>query len=427
MNYTALFFSVLIIYSVCVLNSFSIPVIDSVITYTYHCVDYSMGFCSRFLIGAVYNLFVRDPSPESAAVFENILLCLIYAGASFLLAKWLVKLPDEERLKGIRLALFCVTGSCALPAFARVLGMLDVFWLVFGILFLLCMQNRVLRYITPVFMFGFLLTHIGAMLTCVPLFALLLLYEYTLADTKKEKRIWLALFFVSCAVAVLSFGYFVMFEKQTLTYDIYDFNDILEQRGTKGYYYYDFALYDNNTDFTSFGPFVFDVGNADKMDIGLFVAGETKTGFGSLLHEIWFQVKLRLVYYTAGNAEVMKKFMGKLLIMLTVLSPLLVMFYKTFIARFKAEKSDKVKKFIWFCVLAFFPFTIFGSIFVSDDTLRWVTHAMLSLFTILFYISYREGSGALKVVFGFIDSFSPTVVTAYQLVYMLSVFSPYSL
>lgn len=424
-KYAVLFLLILTTYSVCVINRFSLPEVDKYITYTYHCVDYSMGFCSRFLLGAVYSLFVENPSPESATVFENVLLLLLYAGISFLLARWYVRLPKDQNSAGFRLVLFCLTGSCAFPAFAKMPGMLEVPWLFFGILFIICLPHCNLRYAVPLFMFGFLLTHIGAMLTCVPLFAILLLYEYTLADTKTEKRIRLILFFISCAVAVISFCYFVMFEKQTLTYDIYEFNEIMEQRGSSGLYYYDFALYNNTNDLQLIESITFGTANPETLDPGRFVSDAESSV--SLVHEILFQVELRLRYYLAENATMLKVLLGKLLVMLTVLSPLLVMFYKFFIFRFKTAKGDNVRRFLWFCCIALFPFTVILSMFISEDSVRWLTYGMLSLFTILFYISYREGSDAIRPVFTFINSFSEPVLTAYQILYALSVFSPYSL
>lgn len=426
-QYWILFFAVISAYSFCVVNGFSLPRVDPYVTYTYHCVDYSMGFCSRFLNGGLYNLFVKDPSPASATVFELIVLFSIYAGVTFLLARWTAALSDENRMTGLRLVCLLLTGSCAFPVFSGVLGMLEVFWVVFGILFILCLQNRYLRFLSPVLMFCFLLTHIGAMLSVVPLFALLLLYEYSLAEDKKEKRIWLILFFVSCTAAVLSFCYFVGFEKRTLTYDIYEFNKILESRGTKGYYYYDFSLYANNTDYNSFAPFVCDHKTADSMDISMFVAGEEKTGLAAFFSEIKYQTGIRKAYYLINGAEVLKKLLGRLFIAVIITFPVIAVLFKYVFARFKAAKGDGTSRFIWFCAIVFLPFTVVCSIPISDDTVRWLAHAILCVFTLLLYTSYREKQSFLAPVRELVGGFSPAAVTAYQVVYALSVFGAYSL
>lgn len=132
LKYAVIIFAVFSAYTLFIVNGCSFPKVKENLTYIYHCVDYSMGLCTGFLPGAVFNFFVKNPSVEAATVFDNILLFTAFAGAAALLAKWLINLSDDEFGTKKKLLSFFVIGSFTFAAFSSVLGMLDSYWLFFS-------------------------------------------------------------------------------------------------------------------------------------------------------------------------------------------------------------------------------------------------------------------------------------------------------
>lgn len=424
LKYTVILFAVLSVYSLVIINGCSFPKVIENLTYVYHCVDYSMGFCTGFLPGAVFNFLVKDPSVEAATVFDNILLFTALAGVAVLLAKWLAQFSEEKRGTGIRLLSFYVVGSFTFAAFGSVLGMLDSYWLFFSVLFIALMQNRFTRLILPVFPFLCILVHYGAMITYVPFFALLLLYEIISADKKQEKRIWTVIFFASCAVAVGSFVYFQLFEKQNLTYDLDTFNGILKSKGSVWYYYYDFSLYRNNGNAAEYIDALQDIGGAGGyIDFARLIDTEPLTGAAALFPRLAQQIKIHLYLYQNGF---LKSSLTQLLCALAVIAPVIALLYYFLIGELKKYRKNKLRVFFYICLMLLLPLTVFGSFLISVDTLRWLTHGFLGLFTTVLFILYKDGENGLARIKTFFSFFPDYVPAVYLFIYALSVMRPYA-
>ncbi|MBQ6066643.1 MAG: hypothetical protein IJK89_07445 [Clostridia bacterium] len=421
-KFTGIFFSVLVVYAFTSARKFELPAIGNV-AYLFHCVDYSFGFCSKFLPGAVYGIFVDTPSRGSATVFETILLLLLLGISAFLLAKWYVcvRTQTEYGSAAMKLLLFFMTGSCTFAVFSCEIGMLDVYWLLFSILVLFLIQNRAGRFFIPVVMFLCVAVHYGAMLNYAPLFALLLLYEALAAEKQKEKKIWMVVFAVSCAAAAGAFVYFMIFDKYNIRYDIYTFDRLIKERGSEMTRYFDYALFSNGTEMDDYLKVS---GNYDIFAnvSHLFNVTEDSPFLLRLLDGIWFQIQGHLALYRSGDYNRVFIYAGLLLI---VISPAVVILAGFILNRIKQTKNNTGMMLFYVCALTVFPITALCSVIISTDSIRWISHGFMSFFILILYIVFRgkgKGLAYFNDVFAAIPSFAFTV---YFVIYALTVLDPY--
>lgn len=402
-------------------NGFSFPAVDE-ITYVFHCVDFSMGFCSKFLPGAVYNFFVREPSEFSATVYEILLLVLFFAAVSVLLSKVITQSTEKGTVIG--LVAFYLTGTCSFHAFGRRLGMLDVYWVYFALAAVVFLQNRYLRWFLPVIFALMVTVHFGAVISYIPMLAILMLLEVIFAKEQKEKRILTVLFFVSCAAAIVMFVYFLQFEKKNVTLSLPELNGILTSRGSKVLSYYA-ILYLDPFNPKGINDYFNEISTTDVLKDILYAAplsNPDKNIFTKLLNAFLYQIQLNMYIYskTSYSAE-FKNLVALLLLEFPVISVLYVFIVK----KFRAVKGKKLERFVYFCALLMLPFTLIGSIPISTDVIRWCAHGIICLFTVVIYILYKDRGEDIYIFKRIAAKIPSVVIYAYFIVNAFIVYDPF--
>lgn len=380
-----LLFFYVVIYNYAIINQFEFWKIDN-ITYTYHLVDYSFGFATKLLPGAIYHVFFKDVDPKQLTAYLTVLLLLIFFAAALIVSKVFTKTADTENQKAVLiLLLFFFSGPCTFSIFSFELGMLDSYWLLLSIMFIAFLHQKQLRYFLPILFLLSLLVHFSSILAYIPFFFFLLLYETQKAE-KKEKRILAAITIISAAVVIAAFLYFLLNEEKNLVYSLTEFNQQLADRnrfGEEPYYtYYDYSLYkeyhDKGVSFSDAQAFA--------------QAFVSRLPFPSFLENVLCSI-VQLVYQQVLlNFFLLQNYSYLFLaipVLLVLTMPLLIMFYSCWIRKIK-ESNSFWKKALYFIPILLFPVTIIGGCLNSCDTARWFTHAFLIQFALYLFVLFQE-------------------------------------
>ncbi len=384
-RFALFFFSFLVLYHVAVVNQCKPWKMDD-FGYAFHCVDFSLGFATKILPGAVFQaLFGSHASLKTATIYETVLIVLFFVGLSVLLEKLLLRVPEKDRSIAFFLLLFYVSGACTFSGFTKHLGALDVYWLFLSLFFFFFTENKLLRFLIPVLTFTAVFIHYSAGLNSVILFAVVLLYRCSLSQNRSEKRIWFLIFAVSVLIAGGAILFFVLNESRFLR-SIEEFHEMLLRRGCKYFTYYDYAFY-NRFDNESIVPL--SVQNESGMIL-------------RIIYTVFYRIAFNFNFIKDAGADAILIFISALLL----LAPILFVIFRFHVFRFRQE-TDKLKRFCTFLMIVQFPFTLISGILFSADINRWMTHAFLILFTCLLAVLYHEEEARnifFRQVHGFLSS-----------------------
>ena len=86
--YALIVFEFCIIYSCTILGDFATYGVDKAVS-AIHAVDFGMGFCSKLIPGAIYNIFFDNVSKIKTSVYLIILLIGFFFVLSFMIEKFL--------------------------------------------------------------------------------------------------------------------------------------------------------------------------------------------------------------------------------------------------------------------------------------------------------------------------------------------------
>lgn len=411
LRYGAFFFAFAVLYNFIVINHFKLWQADNV-TYTYHLVDYSFGFATKFLPGALYHLFFKEVLVGQLNVYLTVLTLLLFAFAAFMLAKLVCAQTDAAGRKVLLvLSLFFLSGPCTFSVFTYELGMLDEYWLFFSALFLVCLARKYIRFFIPFLFVASLLVHFSSVLSYIAFYAILLLYHIATTAKKSERvGLWIV-FALSLTVAAVLGIYLITKEQSTLKYSMEEFNRQLEARNRSFddtyYVYYDYSLYKH-----------YEEGVLSYAQVRSEPLLTTGGFFAQMVNSVYWQLKNISQFYAQIPGVRLQLL---LLVLLSV--PLYVLFTKYWVMKIKAGSA--LQKFTYFLCIVQFPFTaIIGTLF-SPDVPRWMSHALLIQFTLFLYIVYREKDGdkIKALVPQFVGS---REVLLYYLIYAITFFDPYT-
>lgn len=103
------FFVFLMAYSFIVSGNMQVWKVDD-LTYSFHVVDFSMGFCTKLLPGAVCNFLFDEVTEAKVSTYLNILVAFCFLLVSLLLEKIVLSTGKEYRTPLIFLIAFFLTG-----------------------------------------------------------------------------------------------------------------------------------------------------------------------------------------------------------------------------------------------------------------------------------------------------------------------------
>ncbi len=376
-RFAVFFFLYVVLYNYLIVNRLTFWK-TSDITYAYHLVDFRLGFRASLLPGAIFNsLFGQHVSRTTATVYETVLLLLFFAGVAVLLDRLLCRVEQEKRRSAFLLILFYLSGPFTFSAFTDGLGMRDVYWLFFSWVFCFILDNKGFRFLIPI-LFGLsLLVHFSSVLNYLLLFSILLLYRISIEPQKNTKRCYILIFILSILATSGLFLFFLSGYAKDLPLSIDEFHQMLQEKGSNYFLYYDSALYNiyDGDDFIP--PAVFDV----------------ESPVLRVIQTVYYRCFLTLKLLTKYYKDSLVRFALTLLLV-----PVLCLLYKHLSHFMKQAKDNKLKRFSIFLMMVQFPFTAVLGCLLSTDVIRWFTHAFLIHFTMVIYVMYHEEAFRLPLL-----------------------------
>lgn len=396
--YSAVFFAFIMLYNAVITGGFRSLEIHE-IAYSFHLVDYSMGFCSRFLPGAVYNFLFDSTSRTAVFIYSLTLFAVFILIISVLLEKLMLKTDVKNRKLLLLIIAFFLTGPSTFSVYSFMLGSLDNYWLYLSVIFLLLMSDkRFYPLIIPVSVLT-AAVHYPSIIAFIPFCLLLMLYKLSLTQNKKEKALLWSVIIVSGASALALTAYFMMFEHENLTYTAEEFVEILKNRGlTEEPTYFTTSLYEQDR-------------------YGLF----DEEYFSSISSPLEYALAF-LVYRVKVNFQILP--VKKCIIPLLLDAPAAVFIFASLRQLLKEKKGSKLRTFTFFAICSMFFVTIIISLFLSTDTVRFIGHAFTLLFASFLYVSYAENECMSECLKKITDKIPKTIIIFYLAVYALTVSDP---
>lgn len=370
------------------------------ITYAYFSVDYSMGFCTKILPGAIYNKLVGVYSESAMNVFVGILFFLFVVLVSFLLERYIKAIPKSSSKQAVLLVFLFLTGTFTIQMFVDEYGMLDFFWALFAVVSLLLLKNKYARWIVPVLLFATILVHYSSLVCYVAGILLIILFYAVVSKDKKEKASYYSLFSFSLITVVAETLYFLKNDYSNLTMSVEEFDSIMiSERYVKYLDYYNYNFYRIVPDYFS------EYQSLDNVNTS------TLSGF---LANLKYQISIPL---QSIDFERYWFVLVLALVLFVYLAIHLFLYIK------KAESVQK--KFIATLMILLF-FCIFPvGLILSTDLVRWLGHSFIVLFAFVFIVLSNDYNDIYEKNRKLFDNLY-WFVLGFFIVYSVSIFRIYS-
>lgn len=414
--YAICFFAFLMIYSVVVSGKCQFWKVSE-LSLSFHAVDFSVGFCSKILPGAIYSIFFDEVDILKVSVYETILLIILFIAVCIFIERFLLQTPVQYRKTGVIIAMFFLTGPITFSNYVIQLGMLDVYWVFLIALFLLFLTKKELYiFLIPVSLMAIAI-NFSSIVCFVPFFAILILYKLSCAENKKDKRFLCVIFFAMTVLSILLTVYFAMFETTNLTYTLAEFDDVLRSKGVPEthLYYYEYAFYGEGSGFV-------DAGSSSQETVMEVTANDSAGLY--LLQIIKNQLENT---FALRRMQISQGFGIKFLFIIVLTVPVIMFIFKTLLKLIKTNKDNKIKVFSLLCmmIMAFVP--VISGLLTSTDLIRWLSHSFFPLFVFFIYVLHCEGASIWEYVNKRLSGIPLSVLAPYFLIYAATTFDPYGL
>ncbi len=410
------FFIGIILYNFIIGNNFSFFEADK-ITYTYHIVDFSVGLCSKLLPGAIFNFLFKEVLPWHVTLVETVLLFIVFAAVSYFIAELICSQTDAEIRKAMVIfSLFMVTGPATFSIFVQELGMLDVYWIYFSLLFFLFISKKYLYFLIPVVYVLSVAIHFSSVISYILLFSIIILYR--ISKEKNGRLLLIIVLLASVISAAVLMIIFIKNETGNLKYSLDEFYEYLDSRykmdGNTYYLYYEGSFY--RVPYISSYPFE---NMAD--DVILHTGGSVPDILVNIINAFW--QKIHILYYGYKGFPTLT---AHLLHSVILTAPLMAFFMKFWIHKIREErKNNKLAAFSYFLMLVQFPITAVTGCLCSPDIIRFIAHAFIIQFAFILYVIFTEKEKATKWISDYILKFDKKILLMYLGVYAITLFPVY--
>lgn len=305
-------------------------------TFSYYYFSYQdLGFNSRFFIGSVFKIFSNYISTSALYLCIIVIIICVNAFVSVFLGN-ILRRCSRENVYSLEMFLILFLASPVSLSFlfiANNFGRLDMYLIVFTIVMILLLRDRILKWFIPFLSIIAIATHQGYLLTYMPVIIILLIYN--IYKGKLQKR-HLFLCLTTCLAGIASFVYFQFFTPEL-----------------------------------SF---------KNASDVVAFLSGRTDYVISSEVIYIEYFANVDTWFSTA--IELLKNFALKYgLCMFVLTAPLITIFLTLWIIAYKTA-GDKFSKFIVFlCAVA--PVASLP-LFIGNDWDRWIPAVFLTQFLLVF-------------------------------------------
>ena len=372
-------------------------------SFSFHAVDYSMGFCSRLFPGELYHTFVGIYTKKAVDIYLSCLYALFILLLAFLVDAFVLKFKEYKRECFVLIFLF-LTGPFTFDMLVLQFGLLDFYFIFAFFVALLFLQNRFLRFAVPALAAVMVAVSYETMFSFVFLLLALLLFYFIQASDKKEKRIRLSLFLISALVSFCLAFYFLLNDANNLTLSAEEFEKLMLSRNANPDYYELF--------------FYHRLPAASAMP-GMASVSRVSGGFSGLKNAF------EMLLSSFKSASFSQKDTKLLVFNAFALLPQSVLIYLLACYSKQCRKKSK-KALVWIFVLFSFAFEFLG-FFISSTNIRSLMHAVIMLFVFTMYIlfnDYTEGFEKLRALLRRIEMWLVSLILFF---YALLVLNPSTL
>ena len=376
--------------------------------YSMYALDFSFGFVSRVLPGALYNLIFPALRYETLFWYETALYLLFFAGLAAFLARLLRQAAPEQRGLCCVLIFLFITGPTTFSIYVTDMAIPEVYWVFCAALFFLFLAYKPLYPLIVPLCAVTLLVNYLAILCFVPAFCILILYKLTVTRDKREKALLAVSFFLSAAVSIAVFLYFVFTFSDNLVYSFEDFQRILRERGAENLFFPNSIFYQKFDDLE---------GTLQEQTLGL-------EDFDPNDPVQKFLYYLKLAFVFAKYYFTFDVLLGFLIPVLLV-SPVLYVVVRFCFRQIADRQNPALRRFVFFCMAALPLFTNAVAFFTSMNHLKWFAFSYLCLLGSFLYVYYCERDDVYAYLREIRDKGSGAQLAAYCCVYSFSIFSAY--
>lgn len=190
--------------------------------YPLYALDYSIGFCSRILVGSVISLFTDQVNLVALKIALIVIYFLVCAFVCYLINK--VLKGQSNNIIFIFTAVFLI--SPYFTSIMRYFGTMDIFWLLCMVLSFYLADKKYARWLIPIICVAGSAFHNAFILAYLPVIAVFVLYNFAKNPDKKS----LAFVIVTSVFALASAVYFVIFADSTVHITQEQLLDTVNQR-----------------------------------------------------------------------------------------------------------------------------------------------------------------------------------------------------
>ena len=340
--------------------------------YELYLCDFSAGFCSRVIVGAIVSLFLDTVSVAQMTAIANGAVIVSFVLFAFIIGPVLRKGLRERAFIPVLLAIVLLFEPVIVQSNYLFLGTLDVYTL---ILFLctLCTYGTPLFYVVaPVFSALGLMVHYHYMFSFLPAVAALFVYDIFLGEKKRARVLGTVGLGVTAASSGLLFLYLVFFAKDHLKCTADEFYERMVSR--------------------------FDVSPAARLWLEKLMNGNVV--FRDYFDYYIFGYNEGIYYYGSGSSFIdflrrdrLSRAPASLYIkFLSYTLPVFIAFIVLWCVCASRQKGSRRLPYIAFAciVLALFP-----ELFISSDVPRWISATLTCQFALLFAV-YRNGDTSVR-------------------------------
>lgn len=372
----------------------------STVGYSFLALDYSLGFASGLLPGAVFRLLCGEIDNVKATLFAaGVYLAILIAVAAFL-EKLLLAAKKEDRRSLWILLLFFIAGPNTFALYFTQIGTYEVYWVFLAALFLLCLAYRPLTPLTVPVCVLTLLVNWNGLFCVVPFFCILLLYRFAM-ETKTSAKTVLGICFALCVgISVPLAVYLVLCVPGNLRYTLEEFHALMLQKGVTYFHYPDTLLY-HTTDRFMNEYF------ASLPETEVLLQSGPWTYLTAVIRAYYSiaadQMTARRPWQTAGAV--------------LAAAPVVFLTERFFRRGLRDHTQSRLKRFCFFCMGAMFFVTLLITAFTAFDYFKWLSIAYIFLFASFLFVAYHEKQRASVYLNGFFAGVPAPCIIAFAVAY----------
>ncbi|MDR1838828.1 MAG: hypothetical protein LBQ93_04480 [Treponema sp.] len=192
--------------------------------------SFRYGFAHRMLIGTTVDIL------SGGYVSNAMILSFVFCGTIWLIflvsiAIGYLIIKSDDKIPILLLTVLYLSSSISINAYfvQGNLGRMEIYVLLFMLIVSFIINKMVWRWFIPVLCFMSLATHLVVVFFYIPFVFIILLYEYF--NKPNQSKSDMALLIITALSIIVTFFYFVIFSKSTLTYqDEIIFGEILKNK-----------------------------------------------------------------------------------------------------------------------------------------------------------------------------------------------------